>query len=186
MIREARKLARQAGMKVRFQQCAWRDLPRKFGRQFDLVLCRGNAIGHCRNEHEMVNALRGIRSVLKDTGSLILDTRNWEKICAEKTRFSTLGPRIRNGHRCVILYVWNYPKRRTDPHTIEVVMIFETDGRLTVRNYPITYYPFRFQELIRRLKAAGFGSFQTNYTRKLGDYFIRAGACPENDKEDKS
>jgi len=79
MVAEARKMAKRNGTPARFVVSKWEGLPRAFRKKFDLVLCCGNSIGHCRNEREMVASLKGMREVMNRGGTVVADTRNWEK-----------------------------------------------------------------------------------------------------------
>ena len=103
-----------------------------------------------------------------------MDSRNWEKLRRERPRFSVLGAREREGKRCIPLYVWNFPETWEEPHVVEVVLIFEKEGRTWCRPYPITYYPFRADELVERLKAAGFAEVKTNYEETKDGYRVIA------------
>ncbi len=156
MIAQAKRHAEEAGLAVPFAASSWQDLPGRFEPRFDLVLCCGNAIGHCQDEDEMLRSLQAIRQVMKSGGQLILDSRNWEKMLTERTRFTTLGLRVRQDKRCIPVYVWTYPERPGQPALVEVVFIFEQDGKVWLRSYPIEYYPFRAEQLRQLLAQAGF------------------------------
>jgi 2-polyprenyl-3-methyl-5-hydroxy-6-metoxy-1,4-benzoquinol methylase len=157
MIRIAKQHAREFHLPARFAVCAWADLPQKVRRQFGLVLCAGNAIGHCRNGREMIRALRAMHDVLKPGGVLHLDTRWWERYRESKDRFSTFRAKTVDGERLIWLNVRHYPRRFQDPHLIEVVVVtVGADGATSTESFPVTYYPFRVGELKRRLRAAGF------------------------------
>jgi ubiquinone/menaquinone biosynthesis C-methylase UbiE len=105
MIEQARKRAAEQGIKISFTVGAWKDLPTIFHNKFDIAFCLGNSIGHCSSREEMIASIQGIRAVLNNNGTLILDSRNWEKLCRDKDRFTTLGIRIRNGLRYIPLYM---------------------------------------------------------------------------------
>ena len=105
MIERARERAAEQNTKISFTVGAWRDLPTIFHNKFDIAFCVGNSIGHCSSREETIASLQGIRAVLNDNGTLVLDSRNWEKLCRERERFTALGIRIRNGLRCIPLYM---------------------------------------------------------------------------------
>lgn len=174
MIAAARRNAADAGLGVPFTRSAWADLPQRMRQRFDLAFCGGNAIGHCRDGEEMVASLRGIRGVLKPRGRLALRSRNWEKLCAERPHVQKLGMRSRRGQRCMPMYLWNLPKRWQDPLVVDVGLLFEREGQLDVRHYPVTYYPFRVSELLDRLLAAGFDDIETDYNPLAGTYTVTA------------
>jgi len=163
MVAEARRRAALERVAVEFTTCPWADLPKKFTERFDLVFCYGNAIGHCRTPEETVASLCGMRAVLKPGGVLAFDSRNWEKLRRERVRFTPMPMRVRDGLRCLTLYVWNFPPRWQDPHLIEVVLLFQEETRTHHRAYPITYYPFHHKDLVTRLTESGFEKIQSNF-----------------------
>jgi SAM-dependent methyltransferase len=174
MIAEARRRAALAGLAVEFATCSWAELPKTFARHFDLVFCYGNAIGHCRTPEEMVASLCGMRAVLKPGGVLAIDSRNWAKVRRERVRFSPMPMRVRDGSRCLPLYVWNFPPRWQDPHLIEVVLLFQEEARTLHRSYPFTYFPFRYQDLVIRLRGAGFREVRSDFDDAKDTYTVIA------------
>ena len=164
MIRIARRHAREFGSRARFQVCAWVDLPEKMRRRFDLVLCVGNAIGHCRNEREMVRALRAMHTVLRPGATLYLSTRWWERYRKARRRVDAFRSRVVDGERLVLLNVRHHAKALSDPHLIEVVALtIHEDNSASTDCFPVTYYPFRVADLRRRLTAAGFEQIAVAY-----------------------
>ena len=172
MIAQSTRHAAKEGLSVQFSVCPWERLPDRFGQEFDLALCCGNAIGNCRDEGEMLRSLRGIRHVLKPGGWIIADTRNWEKVLAERVRFIHFDPRVREGKRCIPVMVWTFPGDPSDRVLVEVVFLFEQDGEVTLRSYPITYYPFRVEELLGRMRSAGFADAATDYSHDKPGYQV--------------
>jgi len=49
-------------------QSSWRDLPRRFEPQFELVLCPDNSIVHAVDDEDLIASLRGMRDVLVPGG----------------------------------------------------------------------------------------------------------------------
>ena len=97
MVTRAQAHAAEQNLPVPFAVCAWEFLPMTIQQPVDLVICLGNALGHCRDESEMLRSLRGMRAVLREGGSLVIDSLNWEKVCADRVRFTPYGLRERNG-----------------------------------------------------------------------------------------
>ena len=174
MVAEARRRAALEGLEVEFAKCSWADLPKKFTERFDLVFCYGNAIGHCRTPEETVASLCGMRAVLKPGGVLALDSRNWEKVRRERVRFYPMPMRVRDGSRCFLLYIWNFPPRWQDPHLIELVLLFPEEARTHHRSYPITYYPFHYKDLVIRLREAGFQEIPSDFDDAKDAYTVIA------------
>jgi glycine/sarcosine N-methyltransferase len=174
MIEQAGLAVRNAKADVPLSCSAWENLPAHVSGHFDLVFCLGNSIGHTRNGDEMVRSLQGIRAILRSGGKLVIDSRNWEQIRKEKTRFTPYPWRERAGHRCLPIYIWNFPERFEDPHTIEVLLVFDSDGKVSVQSYPIVYYPFRVEELTERLRSAGFTNIQNRFSENRAGYRVVA------------
>ena len=174
MVAEAQRRAANEGLAVEFTACAWGDLATKWGPVFDLAFCTGNAIAHCKSSDERLMSLRGMRAVLRPGGSLVVDSRNWEKGRRERMRFSPMPMRIRGDRRCLALYVWNYPSRWQEAHVTELLLQFPSDQGTDLRHYPITYYPFRYKELLRCLKEAGFQKVKSDFDETKDWYTIAA------------
>ena len=174
MVAEARRRAATGRLDVEFTTCVWADLPQTFDGHYDLVFCYGNAIGHCRTPKEMFALLCGMRSVLNPGGTLLLDSRNWEKVRRERVRFNPMPMRVRDGRRCLPLYIWNFPSRWQDAHVIEVVLLLPDDTGTDFRCYPIMYYPFRHEELLHCLKEAGFQKIQPDFDETKDSYTVIA------------
>ena len=172
MIAMARERAQKESIDIVLKACAWGMLPREFSSRFGAVFCCGNSIGHCQDGTQMIASLRGMYEVLAPRGLLVLDSRNWEKLRAERPRFHLLGVRDRDQRRCIPMYVWNFPRRWRDPHEIEVVLIFEEGHQVSHRCYPITYHPFRVGELLGRMESAGFVDVGTDYDHAKDGYCV--------------
>jgi len=174
MVAEAQRRVAETELTVPFMRCSWEELGRMFEPSFDVAFCCGNSICHCRDEAEMVRSLQGVHAVLKEGGLLLLTSRNWERLCADKPRFQVLGLRVREGTRCIPMYVWNFRAQWPEAVLVELVLIFEQDGRTSYRCYPITCYPFRHGELLDRLEAAGFVDVRTVYGEAANGYTVTA------------
>ncbi len=175
MVAEARRHAQEAGVAIPLAVCAWEELPKAFAEPFDLVICYGSSISHCKDEEQMVRCFCGMRDVLKRHGALLLHNRNWSRMRDERWRFMPLPPRIRDGKRCTPLYIWTWQERLEDPHTVEIVLIFEDEeGNVSCRSHVVTYYPFHAEDLLQRLESAGFGDIQTDFAEDKADYHVIA------------
>jgi SAM-dependent methyltransferase len=174
MVEQAILAAGSADLTIPLSCCMWENLPVHFTDRFDLLFCIGNSIGHARNREEMLRSLEGMRTVLRKGGKLVIQSRNWEQLRKEKKRFTHFQWRERRGQRCVPLYVWTFPDRFEDAHTIEVVLVFDCGGEVSVRSYPIIYYPFHVEELIERLGYAGFSEIRNGFSEGSSEYRVIA------------
>ncbi len=162
MIKQAVSAAARTGLNVPLICSTWEELPEHFGDQFELVLCLGNSIGHCQSKDVMIRSLRGMRRVLRDSGKLVIQSRNWEYLRRENKRVTCFQWRERDGKRCLPIYVWSFPESFGAKHSIEVLLVFDTHGQTSIRSYTIAYYPFRFEQLADCLRSAGFVTLQSN------------------------
>lgn len=174
MIEQANLAIRKTGVSIPLKCCTWADLPTQFTDPFDLVFCLGNSIGHTRNGDEMLRSVQGMRAVVKSGGKLIIQSRNWEHLRKERTRFTHYQWRERAGQRGLPIYVWNYSENFEDPHAIDVLLVFDSGGSISIRSYTIVYYPFRVEELIDRLKHAGLNDIRNTLTENHEDYRLVA------------
>lgn len=164
MVEQAILAARNADLDFPLTCCRWEDLPAYFADHFDLVFCLGNSIGHTRDGAEMLRSLQGMRAVLRNGGKLVIQSLNWEQVRKEKTRFTHYQWKERGGQRCLPVYVWTFPEKFDDAHTIEVVLIFDSGEKVPIRSYPIIYHPFHIEELIERLRRAGFTEIRNSFS----------------------
>jgi SAM-dependent methyltransferase len=174
MIEQAVIAAGKANVDFPLKCCTWEDLPAHVAGSFDLVFCLGNAIGHTRDGEEMFRSVQGMRAVLSGGGKLVIDSRNWEQIRKHKTRFTPYQWRERAGQRCLPIYIWNFPERFEDAHTIEVLLVFDSDGKVSVRSYTMVYFPFRVEDLIECLRRAGFTNIQNQFNESREGYRLIA------------
>jgi glycine/sarcosine N-methyltransferase len=73
----------------------WADLPAVVGERFDVVLCTGNSLVHAAGREAMIQALTGLREMVRPGGHVVVDSRNWEKLHAERAVSSCTPGRYR-------------------------------------------------------------------------------------------
>lgn len=176
MVMRARAHAAEQNLQTPFEVCAWESLPATIGKPVDLMICLGNALGHCRDEREMLRSLQGMRAVLREGGLLVIESLNWEKLYAERVRFTHFGLRERAGTRCIPLYVWNFGREFPDALVVEVVLIFEQQREVRLQAYEIAYQPFSTGQLDALLPQAGFSNLKTHWTPQRNSYRVVAEA----------
>jgi len=88
MIARARQNAAQQGLEVRFEVAGFGDLAQTFGREsFEAVLCLGNSLPHVLDEAGLATALRDFAAVLRPSGLLVLQNRNFDQVLEQKARW---------------------------------------------------------------------------------------------------
>ena len=165
------------GLAIPVQRCLWADLPAAIDERFDVVLCTGNALVHAVGRDAMVQALTGLRGMARPGGHVVIDSRDWEKLHAERRVVQVMdGVRVRGGRRCVVLYAWEIPARLDQEHIAHLVFLFEDGERTEEHEYPLSFRPVTFGELRNRLELAGLREVDTDYDEAADRYAIVAVA----------
>jgi SAM-dependent methyltransferase len=175
MIAVAAARFRSEQLEIPVVQCMWADLPAVIGERFDVVLCIGNSLVHAAGADAMIGALTGLREMARPGGHVVVDSRNWEKLHAER-RIVQLADSVvtRHGRRCTVLYAWEIPDRLDQEHVAHIVLIFENGSRIEPREYRIGFHPFTLGDLRERLKAAGLKEVDTDFDDARDRYAVTA------------
>jgi SAM-dependent methyltransferase len=177
MIGEAVARFRRERLAIPVRRCLWADLPATLAERFDVVLCVGNSLVHAAGRDAMVAALTGLRRMARPGGHVAIDSRNWEKLHAER-RIVRVANRVltRDGRRCLSLYAWEIPERLEDEHVAHIVFTFEDGDRVLTREYPVSFRPFTVAELRERLELAGLREVDTDFDHTRDRYCMIAAA----------
>ena len=111
-------------------------------------------------------------------GYVVIDSRNWEKLHAER-QIVQIADRVvtRGGRRCLVLYAWEVPDRLGDEHIAHLVFVFEKDGRVEPHEHRITFRPFTLGELRARLELAGLREVDTDFDVSRDRYAVITAAA---------
>jgi glycine/sarcosine N-methyltransferase len=162
-------------LEIPVERCLWADLPAVVGERFDVVLCIGNSLVHTGRRDAMIEALAGLREMARPGGHVVVDSRNWEKIHAERQIVRVADrARIRAGRRCVSLYAWEIPDRFGAEIVAHIVFLFEDGDRIEPHEYRIGFRPFTPAELHERLGAAGLRVVGTDFDAARDQYAVIA------------
>jgi glycine/sarcosine N-methyltransferase len=161
------------GLAIPVQRCLWADLPAAIDERFDVVLCTGNALVHAVGRDAMVQALTGLRRMARPGGHVVVDSRNWDKLHAERRIVQVADRvRVRGGRRCVVLYAWEVPDRLDQEHIAHLVFLFEDGDRIEPHEYRLSFRPFTLGELRARLELAGLQEVDTDYHEAAERYTV--------------
>jgi SAM-dependent methyltransferase len=151
----------------------WADLPAATSERFDAVLCIGNSLVHAAGRDAMVQALMGLRRMARPGGYVVIDSRNWEKLHAER-QIVQVADRVvtRAGRRCLVLYAWEVPDRLGDEHIAHLVFVFENGDMIEAHEHRITFRPFTLSELRERLELAGLREVDTDFDDSRDRYAV--------------
>jgi SAM-dependent methyltransferase len=164
MAGEAAARFRRERLEIPVLRSAWADLPVATAQRFDVVLCIGNSLVHAVGREAMVEALTGLRRMARPGGYVVIDSRNWERLHAER-QIVQVAERVvtRGGRRCVVLYAWEIPECFHDEHIAHMVFIFEDGERVEAHEHKIAFRPFTLGELRERLELAGLKEIDTDF-----------------------
>ena len=175
MVEAAAARFQREGLTIPVQQCLWADLPHSISERFDVVLCTGNALAHAAGRDAMVEALTGLRRVARPGGHVVIDSRHWEKLHAERRIVQVTTPvRTRSGRRCVVLYAWEMPDRLDQEHIAHIVFLFDDGDRVEPHEYRVSLLPVTLGELRERLKLAGLREVGTDFSQTADQYVVTA------------
>jgi SAM-dependent methyltransferase len=164
---------RRERLAVPLLRSTWADLPAATGERFDVVLCIGNSLVHAAGRDAMVQALTGLRRMARPGGHVVVDSRNWEKLHAER-QVVQVADRVvtREGRRCLVLYAWEIPDRLDGEHIAHLVFVFENGSQAESHEYVITFRPFTLSELRERLELAGLREVDTDFDASRDRYSV--------------
>jgi SAM-dependent methyltransferase len=175
MVEGAAARFRRERLAIPLLRSTWADLPALTGERFDVVLCLGNSLVHAAGRNAMAAALTGLRRMARPGGYVVVDSRNWEKLHAER-QIVQVADRVvaREGRRCVVLYAWEIPDRLGDEHVAHLVFVFENGGQIDPHEYRLTFRPFTISELRERLELAGLREVDTDFDASRDRYAVVA------------
>ena len=175
MVAVAAARFRSEQLEIPVVHSLWADLPAVVGERFDVVLCIGNSLVHAVGRDAMIGALTGLRDMVRPGGHVVVDSRNWEKLHAERRIVQLADTAVtRHGRRSILLYAWEIPDRLDQEHVAHIVLIFENGNRVEPHEYRIAFHPFTVGELRERLKAAGLREVDTDLDEARDRYAITA------------
>jgi len=177
MVEQAAARFRREQLAIPARRSLWADLPSTLAERFDVVLCVGNSLVHAAGQDAMVEALTGLRRMARPGGHVVIDSRNWEKLNAER-RIVRVAPRVltRDGRRCLSFYAWEIPDRLHDEHVAHITLVFEDGDDTQTHEYPISFCPFTVAEMRERLELAGLREVDNDFEPSRDQYCLIAEA----------
>jgi SAM-dependent methyltransferase len=175
MVRAAADRFRREQLAIPAVRSLWADLPGTVSERFDVVLCIGNSLVHAAGRDAMVQALTGLRRMVRPGGHLVVDSRNWEKLHAEHQVVQVANQVLtRGGRLCLSFYAWEIPDRLDQEHVAHIVFVFADGERAEPHEYRVPFQPFRLGDLRERLELAGLREVDTDYDDTRDRYAVTA------------
>ncbi|MEW9124712.1 MAG: methyltransferase domain-containing protein [Thermotaleaceae bacterium] len=153
MIEELNSKVRQHHLNINALQGDMLDLKKSIDSTFDLAFCIGNSLVHLQNEIQIGIFLKEARTLLRDSGSLVIQIINYDRVLASDIRSL---PTIEN--REIGLKFQRIYRYDTDNNKIFFKTILEVDEKKLENE--IALYPILSKNLIKLLHGAGFDHIQ--------------------------
>ena len=178
MVRRTQKLADEHGLSLQALQVSWDDLSDHLDPStFDLLLCVGNSLVHAQGASGRLAALAAMSRLLNPRGRLVLTSRTWEIVRAGGSRMDVWDRVVRRGSRDgVVIYSWQVEDRWEQEHHLEIAVAqVEPDGSVLTCSERLSFWPYRYEELVAELQTAGLRVQASTFNPDAEVYMIVAG-----------
>ena len=175
MVERTQALAHAYGVEVSTRVCRWDQLPDQgWQDRFDAVFCVGNSLAHAVGRSGRSAALDGMAFVLATGGVLALTSRNWEQIRSAGSRLDVWDRLVeRAGRKAVVAYAWQVPPSWDTEHHLQISVAALEDGdQLQVTTELLPMWPFRHDELLADVAAAGLSLAGSTYDATQPQYLV--------------
>ncbi|MGG5369543.1 class I SAM-dependent methyltransferase [Enterococcus sp. AZ196] len=164
MLEVAAKNLAALKKEIPLAQCDFRYLEKIYKEKFDAVVCLTTALPHLLSEHELLTALKSMKSRINDGGVLILTQGT--------THYTLSLPSIEvvvNRSDFSRVFV---KEQKEGSETIHVLDLYHSLKRTESNQYDIVYKIILDEDYHRLLTAAGFESIEIygDYDRKPYDH----------------
>jgi len=147
MLRKAKTNSKAHGVNPEFIISDFRDLTRNFDEKFDAIICVGNSLPHLLSDKDLTKALREMYRLLNNSGILVLQQRNYDRLVKLQIRFFPVSMREDE----VFFYVLDYSPKKIVFNVVDL----ETKAK-AFKVYSTEYNPLRKDNLIKLLRKVGF------------------------------
>lgn len=169
-LNKARQNALADGVELNLTYLDWRNLDKELTEEsFDAVICLGNSLTYLFKEEDQLQALEQFKKILRKSGILIVDERNFQYILDNKDEI------LKGNFKYSGNYVYCGDKVHGVPIEIKSkkVRMEYTHSETGKKGY-LTLYPFKRGEMKGLLERTGFPSI-----KQFSDY--KEGENPEAD-----
>lgn len=182
MIRRTAELAGEHGVALDPLRISWEDLTDHLeASTFDLVFCIGNSLGHAEGSSGRLAALTSMAQLLRPGGRLVLTSRMWEVVRARGSRIDVRDRLVRrNGRDAVVIYHTQIAPSWEQEHHMEIAVTeVRPDGSLQTCAERLSFWPYRYEELVAQLQSVGLSVETTTIDSDGAGYLLVAQSNAE-------
>ncbi len=172
MINLTNDFAGKHNIKLETEVMAWIDLPGKYSNSFGIVLCTGNSIVHSPDAISRQNNLKALSSLLKPKGTLVIQTRNWDKVIAENKEYTVYDKVSYTDKEYIPLYHWKLKGMEQEAKVEIIFQEISSDNRVTLYQSDLTFTPFTYKSLLEMMRNLNLKIIKDTFDMKNDWYFI--------------
>jgi SAM-dependent methyltransferase len=158
MIAQARQNSAAAGVDIPFFVSGFTDLGTAIPAArmpFDLLTCLGNSLPHVESLEELDRALRAFRNCLRPGGRLVIQSRNFDAVMAQRSRW--MEPQAHREGKAEWVFVRFYDFQDDGSILLHILTLKRTEGEAWRQSVTTTrLLPLRQEDLAAALRKAGF------------------------------
>ena len=152
MITLTKELASKHNVPINTMVKSWSDLPSVYNEQFDIVFNTGNSIVHSQNSITREKDISALVQVLKNKGTLVIETRNWEKVIKENKRFTVYDKTTYLDKDYVPMYYWQLNGIEQESKVNILLQEIWEDNHVEIYESSLTFTPFTHSTLLNNMK----------------------------------
>lgn len=172
MVKLANEFSHKHKVSITTEVKAWSELPGVFQQQFDIVFNVGNSIVHSPDAAAREDNISALVQVLKKNGTLVIETRNWEKIVAENNRFTIYDKISYLNKEYIPMYHW---KLNDIEQEAEVEILFQEiweDNHVELYENSLSFTPFTHMNLLNTMEKLGLDIVSDTFDKECDWYLI--------------
>lgn len=172
MIHLTNDFARKHNINLKTDVKAWVDLPDTYSNSFDIVLCTGNSIVHSSDAISRKNNLTALSKLLKPSGTLVIETRNWDKVIAENKEYTVYEKLSYKNKDYIPLYHWKLKGMEREAKVEILFQEISSDNKVTLYQSDLNFTPFTHNSLIEMMKNLNLKITRDTFDMESDWYFI--------------
>ena len=168
MIRQARRFARERGVKVPFLSLAFDRLGARFNGQADGVVCLGNSLAACGSASAARTAMRNFARSLRPGGLVVIQILDFDGMRAKRDRFEPPRAGTKDGVEYLLFKFFDLARARV---TLNLNIFTRRPGEAwSWRVVSNDLYAPGAAELGRLARDTGFGRIQLYANHRFEPY----------------